>query len=188
VAISTTAGLVLLPFTERSNFADPHPIGLAVGHVDVTGDASGGGISASLLADGGFMFRLEMLQSTLNVTSAAAQNIILAHRWASDRSGLGATAFDMNWALDQRIDAVSAFSTYSPFPADLAMIRRFPLGRTDNVQSQFIVSWNSTNQDTLLYDFDAVFTYWRTEALYRPGFLSSFYEAPEVRSRAVQGS
>lgn len=180
MALAPTAGIVLLPFAERQRYGDAHPIGLAVGHIDQTGDASGNPLTASFLADGGFLFRLEMIQATLGSTTPVDMNFILAHRWASDRSGFGDTAFDMNWVLEERVSASGAFGAYSPAPADLQQIRRFPLGRTDNVTAQFIASFNSTNQNGLVYDYDIVMSYWRVEALYRPGFLASFFESPFI--------
>jgi len=38
----------------------------------------------------------------------------------------------------------------------------------------------STNTTAVIWDFDVVFSYWPKTALYLPGFLSSFFEAPEV--------
>ncbi len=184
MSVQETDGLVFLPFSERQRYGDAHPIGIAVGHMDMVGDASGGVVSASLLADAGFLFRLELIQATRNVTTAAPMDLIVSHRWATDRSGLGATAFDMNWILEQRSTATFTFSTFSPSPADLQMIRRFPLGRTDNTTLQFVVSFNVANVDTVIHDFDVVLSYWRAEALFRPGFLASFWESPFVPTPA----
>ncbi len=180
MAIAATGGLVHLPFADRQIFGSPYPQGIAVGHIDITGDVSGGGISATFLADTGFLYRLEVFQSTRGNESADKASYASAHRWATDRSGRGLAAFDLNWVCDQTIG--DSFSVYKPFPVDLEMLRRFPMGRTANDPDGQII-WSvfyETNTDAIIFDVDLVLTYWRQEAMFRPGFLASFWEAPIV--------
>jgi len=181
VAIGVSSGLIHLPFGERPGYGSPYPEGIAVGHIDQEGDATGNPITATFLDDGHFMHRLELAQYTEGQEAGTRGSMITAHRWASDRSGLGATAFDLNWLME-----VISGSTANPFtqnnlePSALAMVRRFPIGRTDNVDLQILISIIASNQNTIAFDFNVVTTYWRQEALYRPGFLQSFWEAPFV--------
>jgi len=178
MSIVTNGGLVHLPFTSRVDYSTPYPEGLAVAHIDVVGDASTGTITVSVLADGLFLYRLEAVNSTRAGNSTAAQSLITSHRMLSDRSGLGASAFDLNWHL-QRV--TTSFSVFSPSERDLPMIKRLPIGRTDKVAQQSILVWTDDgNVNTINYDFDAVFSYWPVQALTRPGFLQAFWEAPVV--------
>lgn len=180
MAIGASTGLERLPFTERPDFADPYPEGLAVGHLSVTGDATGGSIATTFLSDGGFLFRLELLSVIRGDTVDDAPNIITSHRWASSRSpAMNPQDYDLNWGLQR--DAIGTFTVWDLAPSHLAMIRRFPMGRTEDVPLQLVVAINSpTNTDTITYDYNVVCSYWRKEALQRPGFLASFFEAPVV--------
>jgi len=179
MTVAGTGTLVHLPFPDRPEYGSPYPEGIAVGHIDITGDASGGAITSALSAEGRFLYRLELLNATKGTAIANIANYITAHRWATERSGLGAQAFDLNW-IPSKVDG-AAFSVYRPESQDLEMIRRFPIGRTDRVDLQVITSffWQ-TNEDLILYDVDWVFTYWPSTALYRPGFLASFWESPFI--------
>ena len=178
MAVATTGGIVHLPFTERPDYGSPFPEGIAVGHIDATGDASGGGVSGAFIAETGFLYRLELANSTRGSENADAVSHLSSHRWATDRSGLGNLAFDLNWGTRQVIS--DGFALYVPEVQDLQMLRRFPIGRTDvNPAGQTIWAvFFETNFDTILYDMDVVFSYWRTEAMYRPGFLAQFWETP----------
>lgn len=180
MAVNNNTSVVLLPFSVRPGFGSPYPLGVAVGHIDVTGDLSGGAAGGTLLAPGGFLYRLELLNSTMGFSgSAVDMSFITSHRWATDRSGRGIAAFDLNWHAET--ENKSGFLVATPRPSDYQMIRRFPMGRTDNVAAQVLsaITW-ITNIDTALYDFDWVFTYWRKEATYLPGFMAAFLEAPFV--------
>ena len=180
MAIATTGELLRLPFANRPDFGNPYPEGIAVGHIDITGDASGGGLSASFLSDGGFLFRLELVQATKSGAQETTFDYITAHRWATDRSGFGATAFDLNWIFERSVTGINAFQTYRPFLQDLQMLKRFPMGRTDDAALQFVFLIETSNVDAIVYDFDLVCSYWRKEALYRPGFLQAFWSEPIV--------
>jgi len=182
VSIADSGQIIHLPFTDRPQYADPHPEGIAVGHIDSTGDASGGTLTQTFLADGGFLYRLELLQATRDSDTSSEMNYITSHQWATDRSGLGVGAFNLNWVMENHRDAQGAFVQWAPRLVDLTMIRRVPLGRTDDVLQQILLSAAASNQDTSIYDLDVVLTYWRKESLSRPGFLASFWESPFVPS------
>jgi len=180
VAVSVSSGLERLSFADRPQYSSPYPLGIAVGRAAVTGDASGGGVTMTLLSDGGFLFRLELLSLVRGDVTSTTQNIITSHRWAGDRSPAASpTDFDLNWHLTRV--AQGGFSVSRANVDVMSMIRRFPMGRTDNVALQVILSASdAVNTDTVTYEFHAICTYWRKEALQRPGFLASYYEAPEV--------
>lgn len=179
MAIVTNTGVIHLPFGERPQYGSPYPEGIAVAHADVTGDASGGAVTVAILADGGFLYRLELMNATRSDVANVTLDVISSHRWATDKSGLGATAFDLNWLATRQ--AVGTFVVYTLRGEDRDRIRRFPLGRTDKVALQTIWAVTfQTNVNTIEYDVDLVLTYWPKESLAMPGFLSSFYEAPAV--------
>ena len=185
MAIAGSSGILRMQFGERPGFGNPQPEGIAVAHGEITGDASGGGVSFTFLSDGGFLYRLEVCQSTRGSTTNSLMSIIASSRWATERSGLGAGAFDLNWILLRT--GGTGFAMHRIRTDDLIQIRRFPLGRTDQVSLQvmftFLDSINTNNED---YEFDLVFSYWRTEAMYRPGFLQAFWEAPLVLPPGVR--
>ena len=152
---------------------------MAVAHIDVTGDASGNPVTAAFQSDGGFLYRLEGFNMTVNSLVDRDVSVITSHRWATDKSGLGTAAFDLNWIPIIRL--TGAFQQLELDVAQLRAIQRFPIGRTDDVALQSIFSVDHTNADTLLFDYDVWFTYWRKEALYQTRFLESFQESPRVR-------
>lgn len=173
------AGLVRVQFSDRPAFGSPYPEGYAAGHIDLTGDATGGGVQASFSTEGGFLYRLELLNYTRGDNVASQSNFITDHRWLTDATGLGANAFQLNWNFVARTPI--GFTIFEPFPEQMRMLRRIPIGQTAKVGSVIIFTINDPNNtDTIAYDFDVIFSYWKTEALYRPGFMSSFLMAPEV--------
>lgn len=175
---------MLLPFTERQLYSSPYPVGLAVGHVDMLGDASGGNVVCSFLVDGGFLFRAELFNWAADEATVREGSFITSHRMLTDRSGLGATAFDLNWIRLGNGDG--GFVVYQPRVDDFARIRRIPMGRTDDVQLQTLCAFFiNTNVDTIVYDFDVIFSYWDVRSLIEPGFLQSFWEAPIVERALI---
>jgi len=180
LVIGVSSGLERLSFAERPGFADPYPEGLAVGHISVTGDASGGGVTGTFLSDGGFLYRLELLQVVQGDGNDDTVSFLTSHRWASDRSPAAAAGdFSLNWGMAR--DGLGTFGVYRPNADVAAMLRRFPMGRTDNVALQQVVAiFHQTNRLNVTYDFNVVCSYWRKEALQRPGFMTAFYEAPVV--------
>ncbi len=178
MSIATTTGIALLPFAERPLFGDPYPIGLAVGDTLITGDATGGTVGTTFLADGSFLFRLEMVQVVKGDGLSTAVNMITAHTMLADRSGRPNIS-QLNWILPSF--SGNGFRVFTPMPGDYAMMHRIPLGRTDRVTAQQLIALeNENNVDTISYSFSVVLSYWRQEALFLPGFLQAFWEAPVV--------
>ncbi|KKK83232.1 hypothetical protein LCGC14_2795450 [marine sediment metagenome] len=182
MALATTLGMVHLPFGERPQYGSPYPEGMAVAHSDVADDASGGDHTFTILADGGFLYRLELVNLVRGSGTIANLHIITSHRWASDKSGLGNSAFDLNWDLIGA-SVLPGFSVYGFNPLNnlggVSMLRRFPMGRTEGVALQQVINLTVISQvNTITNEMSFVFTYWRKESLYQPGFLSSFFEAP----------
>jgi len=191
VALTPTSAIVRLPFGERPEYGAPYPEGIAVGHINQTGDASGGTILETFISDGGFLYRLEGFQMVTGENVARTCELITAHRWATDKSGLGTSAFDLNWACG--LDLGGTFTIYTISGRgdatttdrkhgtnDYQMIRRLPIGRLDDVSLQTVFTATINNIDTITSESAVWFTYWSKQAVYLPGFLSSFYEAPAV--------
>ncbi len=180
MAISIGGGITLLPFAERPPYGTPYPEGLAVGHIDQVGDASGGNITATFTSGGGVLFRLEAFNATKGDTTTDEMNYQTVHSVLTERSGLGASSFNLDW-FAARFNA-NAFNQFSPQAVDFAMLRRIPIGRTNAVTAQIIWTTFIDNNDTTIYDFDVAFSYWRVKALFQPGFLSAFFETPIVEA------
>lgn len=179
MAIAASAELVHLPFTPRPQYADPHPEGIAVGFVSDTGDATGGGASLALSAQGGFLYRFEGFIDLVSDVIVRTGFITTTHQWASDAAGFGITTFQLNWITNILLS--TGISSRELGRNYWQMIRRFPMGRTHNVGASTIFQLDySANTNTVSYQLEAFFSYWKTEARYRPGFLQSFYEAPTV--------
>ena len=179
MAIGVIAGVDHLPRAERPGYADPYPEGLAVSHADLVGDASGGSASVTVLADGGFLYRVEAVSIIVGDTSSNVGNLITMHRNLSDPSGEAGLS-QLNWILETKTFG-SQFSVLTPGLIDYQMLRRFPLGRTDRVDLQTLAQLeNSPNTNTVTYEFTIVLSYWRVTGSTRPGFLQAFWEAPTV--------
>lgn len=177
IAASTT--LVHLPFAERQAYGSPYPIGMAVGHIDQATDATGGTYTASCLAQDQFLYRLEVLNVTKDDEIAQDVSCQTIHEWATAQSGAGALAFTLDWQLQR--DASQNFTLFTLPTRSYQQIRRFPIGSVTPDAGQFVsVVFVQSNVDAEVWDFDWVFSYWPKTALYLPGFLSSFFEAPEV--------
>ena len=149
-----------------------------MGDIRLTGDASGGTVSLTFLADGNFLYRAELILLTVGSSTTTNGDIITAHRSLADRSGRSGIS-QLNWVLQRSTGAT--FATYTLSERDLPMVKRIPFGRTDQVAAQQLIAFNSeTNINLATYDYSVVFSYWRGEALFLPGFLQSFWEAPVV--------
>ncbi len=184
MALTPNTELVHLPFAEREAYGSPYPAGMAVGHIDQIGDASGGAITASFIAQSQFLYRLELLNATKDDETANETTFATVHEWATAQSGFGVSAFSLDWPTDQRNR--SGFAIYEPLPVALSMIRRFPIGSLPPGAGQFVlVITVGANVNLDVWDFDVVFTYWPKTALSLPGFLSTFFEAPEVAPPAL---
>jgi len=179
MAVAGSTGMEHLSFAERPGYGDPHPEGIAVAHAALTGDATGGTVGMTFLADGGFLYRLELANSTQGDATTSQVHAISSHDWATAKSPAPPGAFNLNWVFQQRLADI--FRVHTLDFTDYQQIRRFPIGRTQNVQLQTVFQMtNDDNTDTIIYEFDLVMSYWRKEAWYRPGFLSSFYDSPFI--------
>lgn len=186
MAVAQTGGVVLLPFGERPQYGTPYPEGLGVSNINQVGDASGGDLTMSVLADPGTLFRLEGFNLARGVASIVNDaHIITSHGWVQDKSGLGVSSYDLNWLLEGQ--AAANFSVYliqhNTGDADsLAQIRRLPIGRLSGAPgvAQQLMLMTIDNVDTVTHALSVWFTYWRGESLSLPGFLSSFFQSPAV--------
>ncbi len=179
MAINADEVVKLIPFSDRPVFGSPYPEGMAVAHVDITGDASGGSVVFQVQTPAPSLYRLEMLSVTRSDQISEVMEYTTHHTWAEQAAGFIAGAYTLNWISQLNINLT--FTQYSPRDVDLAMIRRFPIGSTRLTPSiSALLTFFAINTNLVNYDFDAIFTYWPIEALYIPGFLSSFYESPIV--------
>ena len=180
MALSPTTELIRLPFNDRPAIGAPYPDGLAVGHIAVTGDATGGVVLALFESPGGFLYRLELLQTGRGDNGVGTQFMTDSHNWIEAAAGIGAGVFNFPHLLD-RSGSILGTNVFTLNAVDLAMIRRFVMGDLRQRSNFTLFTITDTgNLDTRTYTFDVVFTYWRREALLAPGFLSSFYESPVV--------
>lgn len=188
MALAVSTGILHIPFGERPQYGSPYPEGMAVGFLNEADDASGGSHTFTFLADGGFLYRLELLNYTRGEATARVTHCITNHRWAADKVDVISTAFDLNWFLSPSLGG--GFSVYNlgggsaggqgavdHFP----MIRRVPMGQLgqDKLQTLFHLDM-TVNTNGITNELSIVLTYWRKEAMFRPGFLSAFWEASEV--------
>jgi len=188
MAIAETVNLVRLPLGERPLYSTPYPGGIAVAHRTTVGDATGGIITWSMLSDGGFLFRLEGIQLVVGTSTVDVTHLITSHQWAEAKSGQGTSSWNLNWGMGfylaatgfQVISLTGGNQTGGGQPP-LEQIRRLPMGRLDAVSAQQVMLLSiEGNIDTMTYEMSAWCTYWPKTALYRPGFLESFYESPVV--------
>ncbi len=193
MAIAVVSGVVHLQTGERLGYGSPYPEGIAVGHINQTGDATGGDITFAFNADGGFIYRFEGLQVARGAATNHQGDVLTSHIWAEQKSGLGTSAFQLNWILTYGRASFDVFmlgmprgsGSTTPGEGSMALLqqlRRLPMGRLEKVASQVLLQINGSgwNDDTITHEASVWFTYWRKEAFALPGFLSSFYEAPEV--------
>lgn len=186
MAIGITPELVHLPFGERPQYGQPYPEGMAMGFAAPTGDATGGDIVVSFIADPGKLYRLELVNMTRGSGTTIDVHMITTHEWARARSGAIAGAWDLNWELTQA--AIGTFSVYVPSGGPsgqvnvMELIRRVPMGRTSGAPgvAQQLLAMTMTNVNNITHEVNVACTYWDKSALYLPGFLSAFFEAPAV--------
>ncbi len=195
MAIAVNAGVVHMPFGERPQYGTPYPLGIAVAHATQTGDATGGAITLTVQADPGFLYRLEMFRLERGTSVLVNMDTITAHAWAQARSGFPVGSFDLNW-VPERLQA-NTFAVYDMVasrnsgPGPIEAMKRFPMGRLAGAPgvAQLLAVWNVTsNVDTITHEWQFVATYWDRQALYLPGFLSSFFAAPEVPTQLKVGA
>lgn len=180
MAITPSTTMVHLPLAPREAYGSPYPEGVAVGHIDAVGDATGGSVTASFLAQDQFLYRLEVVNATQAATEATNDaSLALLSSWATRASGDGAGAYTLNWQMTQ--NKGQNFAVFVPTLESIPWMRRQILGDIIPGAGQFVaVITLDANTDTIVYDFDIMCSYWPKTALYLPGFLSAFYEAPEV--------
>lgn len=192
MALATITELVRIPLGERPQYGQPYPEGLAVAAVSPTENASGGAHTVSIIADPGFLYRLELVNWTRGEPTARSIHCVTVHRWAESKAPVAAQGFDLNWIL-LSTQTGSAFSVYTldggtqgqGHSSHLPMIGRFPMGSqlgglAPGVAVQIMLLTNDVNTDTITNEIAVVATYWKKESLYLPGFLSSFHQAPAV--------
>ncbi len=190
MAIARQTALIHLRTGDRPQYGSPYPDGLAVAHIDAVGDATGGLVTFAFFADGGFLYRLESMSWRTGSFSGQIGFITTSHNWLQQKSGAPIGSWDLSYPVVGFGIVITgvAFSTYHPILGGptgdavdaMEVIRRTPIGRIDRSLSQQVVNAGMTNVNLLTYDINLVFTYWRKEAIYLPGFLSSFYNAPAV--------
>lgn len=179
MAQSVSATINRAPFAGMPAYASPNPEGVAACHIDILGNATGGEISGGMVSSGQFLYRLELFNLTRRDATVDPINCFTIADWASDKFGFGAGSFSIDWLLEQVIGGGFSVNTFRD--QDMRQIRRIPLGATRNVGVTNILFYDRVaNTDTVVMDIFAMFTYWRKEALFLPGFLQSFYEAPFV--------
>jgi len=191
MALASVVGVELIPMGERPQYGSPYPIGLAVGASAIPDDASGGAHTFSFNAPPGFIYRLELFNWTRGEATLRALHIITAHRWAQDRIPSTSAALDLNWHLGGT--GADGFTVYGIVAgrADaggvdaMRQLRHFPMGaapggKAPGVSIQLLFATNSVNTDTITNEVAIIWSYWKQESLYLPGFLSSFYESPAV--------
>lgn len=187
MTLATLVGVENLPLGERPQYGMPYPEGMAVAFGDAADDASGGVHSFTFTADPGFLYRLELFNWTRGEATTRDMHCITSHRWAAAKTPFSADAFDLNWDLSPTVFTTATAYTISgggnqELPRQLT---RFPMGPAlgggaPGVAVLLMQATNEANTDTITNQVSVVWTYWRKEALYLPGFLSSFYEAPAV--------
>jgi len=188
MTLATTVGVVHIPLSERPNYGQPYPEGIALAQSQVADDASGGDHTWSINADPGFLYRMELFNLTRGETATRSFHCITVHRWIGAKSPGLLAAFDLNWPMQN--EASSGFGVYSIATNNgtldyMQQIRRFPMGAAlgGGAPGVSVLLMNITNPDNttgITNELSIVWTYWRKEALYLPGFLSAFYEAPAV--------
>lgn len=188
MTLGTTGTLDHLSLGERPQYGMPYPEGIAVVSDQTPDDASGGIHTWTFTADPGFLYRLELFNWTRGEATVRLADMITTHRWATGKHSGGPTGFDLNWILEPAVG--TTFGVYVPVlqPGEgnaLEVIRRFPMGAllgglAPGIPVQLLTMTNRVNTTGITNEISIVWTYWRKEALYLPGFLSAFYEAPAV--------
>lgn len=188
MALATNVAVEHLPLGERPQYGMPYPEGIAVASSAAPDDASGGSHTFSFNSDPGFLYRFELFNWTRGEATTRDLHLITVHRWAAGKHAGDAAAFDLNWDLSPHIFAGTATIYTISGGGNQEMPRqltRFAMGHAlgggaPGVSRLLLFATNEANTNTITNEVSAVWTYWRKEALYLPGFLSSFYEAPAV--------
>lgn len=193
MALATTLGVDHLPLGERPQYGMPYPEGIAIASSEVADDASGGSHTFSISADPGFLYRLELVTWIRGESTSRNLHCITVHRWANAKRPNVNSALDLNWILEPTAlgasftvyALVGGGSTDGNSESPMVQLRRFPMGPAlgggaPGVAAQLMAFTNDVNTTGITNNLVVVWTYWKKESLYLPGFLSSFYEAPAV--------
>lgn len=182
MAIADNVAMTHVAFGDRPRYGSPYPEGVALGRSSVTGDLTGGNIVVSFQADGGFLYRFEAFHAEKDQVAVNEDWVVLfIHGWATEKTDFGTGAFNVLHKLGRELNTVPGILTYTMSDREQFPARRFPLGRVDSTADQLLAQLTiGTNTDGANYLAQFVCTYWRKEATYLPGFISSFYEAPVV--------
>ncbi len=186
MALATTVGLEHLAISERPQYGQPYPEGIAVAANSQADDASGGAHTFTINADPGFLYRLELVNWTRGEGTLRTLHAITSHRWAAAKVPFDAASFDLNWSMGGTgLGTFSVYSMGNSVDQVIPRIRRFPMGAAlgggaPGVAVLLMQLAIVAQVDTITNEVAVVWTYWRKEALFLPGFLSAFYEAPAV--------
>lgn len=187
MSVVDTTEVIHVSFDERFKFGSPYPSGVALAWLVIAGDATGGIINATVNAPSGFLYRMEEVYVGHATASPGVldrgASVEFAHGWAQEKSGLTPNAFNHVHQLEKAGPGSTTELSYAPQSGDYQGMHRFPIGRTDLslLGPQVIAELKvHVNVDLSSNVFSLLLTYWRLEATYRAGFLSSFYEAPIV--------
>jgi len=180
MAVAVSGGVTHIPFGQAERYGSPYPEGIAAGLVTAPGDATGGTVQLIFNANGGFLYRLELLHAVRGDTTTDAVVFQSTHDWANQATPVASGGFNLSWRLVNLL--ATTFAVASMTNSDWDQVRRFPMGSTRDValQALALFEW-PTNTDTTVYTARMVLSYWRKEALHRQGFLQSFWEGPVVR-------
>lgn len=176
-----------LSYVVDPSYADVEPEGIAFGFSEATGDASGGDIVMGVRAPSGFLYRLEQLQITQNTLDVAFNDVSVRFEWMEN-----ATSFASGAALFQSGDLVVSVGTrlsdkvFHLPPGDMVELRRTPLGTTRGGFATLVVATNDNNVLNTIYRTRTVYSFWRQDALQRPGFYTAFLGQSPVASRPFQ--
>lgn len=183
---ATVFGLDHIALGERPQYGMPYPEGIATAFASSADDASGGAHTFSLIADPGFIYRLELFNWTRGEATIRTTHAITVHSTLGAKTPDGPSAYNLNWfTLGTAGDGFTVYTFGGPGGTDIEQIGRLPMGAAlgggaPGVAVQLMLLTNATNTDTITNELVIAFTYWRKEALYLPGFLSSFFESPAV--------
>jgi len=189
VTVTTSPGIEHLSYVVDPSYADVEPEGIAFGFAEALGDLSGGDIVMNIIAPSGILYRLEQLQLQMSVVDATAIfDVGVRFEWLGDATtpASGAEFFqsgDLGAENFTRLDD----SIYHLPPDQMLQLRRTPLGTTRGGFATLVVGTNNNNTNNRIYRLRTIYSFWRQDALQRPGFYTAFLGQSPVASRPFQG-